>query len=50
MRARDVLHWAAVACNLLLFFWAGQLRQFMDVGAKPDAHAWKFPASTVNAW
>lgn len=27
-----------------------QLRQFIDVGAKPDAHAWKFPASTVNAW
>lgn len=27
-----------------------QLRQFIDVGVKPDAHAWKFPASTVNAW
>ena len=27
-----------------------QLRQFMDVGKTPDSNAWKFPASTVNAW
>eukprot|EP00802_Teleaulax_amphioxeia_P005779 Tamp_05783.p1 GENE.Tamp_05783~~Tamp_05783.p1 ORF type:complete len:309 (+),score=60.60 Tamp_05783:1846-2772(+) len=27
-----------------------QLRQFMDIGQPRDAHAWKFPASTVNAW